>query len=458
MADKIEKRIEDVCIRMLSAARSELYVHMRFLDVALSTFTFVLSAETETVATDGIGFYYNPSYIGGIYRKGRACLNRVYLHLIFHCIFAHPWKDNRIRKKAGEKILGIQKEEKEEAAPSLVNLLWEIACDIAVEHMTDKIMLSCVRMPSSAFRQAVYRRLEQKRKVLNAESIFAVLVSEKTSEEQAQRLRQEFHVDDHSIWNRKNRQNPNRKPEEEWEEIRDKMQTELESFGSEEAQGASQGVLEQIRTENRDTCDYRQFLQKFAVMKEEQKMDPDAFDYGFYTYGLSFYGNMPLIEPLETKEVKKIEEFVIAIDTSMSCSGELVKEFLAETWSILRETESFFRKVNIHIIQCDERVRRDDKITSQEELKNYMEHLELEGRGGTDFRPVFAYVQEMMRKKEVTSLKGLLYFTDGKGRFPVKMPPYETAFILMQKEYEQIQVPPWAIAIYFDEDNDLGKI
>ena len=46
MADKIEKRIEDVCIRMLSAARSELYVHMRFLDVALSTFTFVLSAET----------------------------------------------------------------------------------------------------------------------------------------------------------------------------------------------------------------------------------------------------------------------------------------------------------------------------------------------------------------------------------------------------------------------------
>ena len=114
--------------------------------------------------------------------------------------------------------------------------------------------------------------------------------------------------------------------------------------------------------------------------------------------------------------------------------------------------------MNIHIIQCDERVRRDDKITSQEELKNYMEHLELEGRGGTDFRPVFAYVQEMMRKKEVTSLKGLLYFTDGKGRFPVKMPPYETAFILMQKEYEEIQVPPWAIAIYFDEDNDLGKI
>ena len=41
----------------------------------------------------------------------------------------------------------------------------------------------------------------------------------------------------------------------------------------------------------------------------------------------SLYGNMPLIEPQESREVKKVEEFVIAIDTSMSCSGELVKHF-----------------------------------------------------------------------------------------------------------------------------------
>ena len=38
------------------------------------------------------------------------------------------------------------------------------------------------------------------------------------------------------------------------------------------------------------------------------------------------YGNMPLIEPQEWKEVQKVEEFVIVIDTSMSCSGELVKK------------------------------------------------------------------------------------------------------------------------------------
>ena len=59
--------------------------------------------------------------------------------------------------------------------------------------------------------------------------------------------------------------------------------------------------------------------------------DPDSFDQAFYTYGLSLYGNMPLIEPLETREVQRIQQFVIVIDTSMSCSGELVQRFLEET-------------------------------------------------------------------------------------------------------------------------------
>lgn len=120
-------------------------------------------------------------------------------------------------------------------------------------------------------------------------------------------------------------------------------------------------------------------------------MDDDSFDYNFYTYGLRLYGNMPLIEPLESREVKKIEEFVIVIDTSMSCSGELVRKFLEETYGVLSESESFFTKINVHIIQCDEKVHTDKKITSQKEMKDYMEHLELYGDGGTDFRPAFEW-------------------------------------------------------------------
>mgnify|MGYP000579853267 CR=1 FL=1 len=82
----------------------------------------------------------------------------------------------------------------------------------------------------------------------------------------------------------------------------------------------------------------------FAVFHEELAVDDDSFDYNFYTYGLRLYGNMPLIEPLESKEVKKIEEFVIVIDTSMSCSGELVRKFLEEPMVYLVKARTFLRK------------------------------------------------------------------------------------------------------------------
>ena len=54
-----------------------------------------------------------------------------------------------------------------------------------------------------------------------------------------------------------------------------------------------------------------------------------------HAYGLSLYGNMPLIEPLETRETYKIRDFVIVLDTSYSVSGELVEHFLQETFTIL---------------------------------------------------------------------------------------------------------------------------
>ena len=63
-----------------------------------------------------------------------------------------------------------------------------------------------------------------------------------------------------------------------------------------------------------------------------------------------------------------------------------------------------------------------------------MENLTLKGEGGTDFRPAFIYVEELMREHVFSNLKGLLYFTDGKGIYPAKKPPYETAFVFMKED------------------------
>ena len=72
---------------------------------------------------------------------------------------------------------------------------------------------------------------------------------------------------------------------------------------------------------------------------------------------------------------------------------------------------------------------------------------------GTDFRPAFTYVNQLLAAGEFQNLKGLLYFTDGKGTFPGKRPPYETAFILFREDYKEVTVPAWAIRLVLDEED-----
>lgn len=427
------QRLQDIGSSILRAARDELYLGMRFLDVALSSFIYQMDGSVSPFGTDGAVMYFHPAQLGGLYKENRILVNRGYLHMVFHCIFRHFGKP-RIEKR-----------------------LWNLSCDIAVEHMIDGIYHRSVRYSRSLLRRETYRLLEKEKKTLNAERIYKILKEEFLKEKELAQLEKEFYVDDHKYWAN---QQPDRKPNplmsKKWGDISDGIETDLETFSRES--GEQDGdFLDQLKIENRERYDYREFLRKFAVFREELTVDPDSFDYNFYTYGLSLYGNMPLIEPLETREVKKVSEFVIVIDTSMSCSGELVQRFLEETYGILSDSGNFFQKVNIHIIQCDEKVHSDVKITSREELQDYMDSLELYGDGGTDFRPAFAYVEELMEKREFENLKGLVYFTDGYGLFPAKMPPYRTAFVFMEQEPEDVDIPAWAMKLVITEEELQGE-
>ncbi len=182
------------------------------------------------------------------------------------------------------------------------------------------------------------------------------------------------------------------------------------------------------------------------------KTNEDEFDYIFYTYGLQLYQNIPLIEPLEYKETKAIKEFIIAIDTSGSTSGEIVQNFVQKTYNILKSTESFFSKINLHIIQCDAKIQEDVKISCQKDFDEYLQTMSIKGQGGTDFRPVFNYVEQLRQKKELINLKGLIYLTDGFGTFPAKKPDYQAAFIFIAENDNNLKVPSWAIKLVLQKD------
>lgn len=440
-SEEAARRLEQIGRDILGICRDELYFSMRFLDVALSSFSYTMDAGVSPFGTDGYHMYFHPRELGGLYRENRILVNRGYLHMVLHCIFRHMWKAAGTGMKPDDQTAGQEKR------------YWNLSCDIAAEHIIDGCDLRPIRFSRSLLRRETYRKLELSGHVLNAERVCSLLSEWKLTEKELIMLEEEFRMDDHRYWEQDGQKRPpDQQMQQKWKDIDEKMETDLETF-SKEAADKNGDFLGGLRVENRERHDYREFLRKFSVFREELKADPDTFDYGFYSYGMSLYGNMPLIEPLETREEHRIEEFAVVIDTSMSCSGELVRKFLEETYSVLTENESFFQKVNIHIIQCDEKVHQDVKITSGEELENYMEHFQLYGEGGTDFRPAFEYVEELRQNREFTDLKGMIYFTDGYGIYPEKMPAWRTAFVFLEEDYRDVDVPPWAIKLILSEED-----
>lgn len=234
----------------------------------------------------------------------------------------------------------------------------------------------------------------------------------------------------------------------EWEDISKRTEQEIE-HSSKEKQEEQGSLAWFLRLEQKKYTDFRDFLRRLSVDREEMEVDLDSFDYGYYYYGLEQYGNMPLIEENEYREGRKLQELVIAIDTSHSTKGEMVKGFLEETAGILKQKDAFFQKVKVHILECDDELRKDICLENVEDLEQYSKNFAVKGGYGTDFRPVFRYVSDLQKRGELKNLKGLMYFTDGKGRYPKEAPSYVTAFVFPKGEdIDDDNVPFWAMKLY----------
>ena len=437
--EKLDKLAKDVLI----LSRNTLLVNLRFLDAALSQFEF-FPIEESTLLTDGKHILYNPRHILENYKTAKEIPVRDYLHMVMHCVFRHMYMD-----------------------PSLNRPYWDLACDIAVENVITELGLKAVTTSRERQQAQYIAAIKKELKHVTAEKIYSYLRQSVPDEKRIAQIRGLFYADNHEIWYMTAAEIELRfglvvgtgNDDEEsrsvmaqaWQTISERMQVDLEIFGKQ--RGLLPGAMTQnLAAVNREKYDYTAFLKKFAVMGEAMKINDDEFDYIFYTYGLQLYEKMPLIEPLEYKEIKAIKEFVIAIDTSGSTSGELVQKFVQKTYNILKSTESFFTKINLHIIQCDADIQEDKKITCQEDFDEYLKTMQIRGLGGTDFRPVFEYVEQLRKSKEFINLKGLIYFTDGDGAFPERKPDYDTAFVFIDEEYNNPNVPPWAIKLILQRD------
>ncbi len=435
------EKLDRIGRSILASARNELYLNMRFLDVALSGLDYAMNLNTPTIGTDGERIQFNPRLLIDLYRQDTVLLNRVYLHMLLHCLLRHP----------------LQGEGREQE-------LWGLACDIAVESVLDSMDSRCVKLLSSALREDTYADLAQSMPVLTAEAIYRRLTEQTPDFDTETALIQEFHRDDHRFWrsgegddtqNGQGQEGRQREAmEQKWQQLSQKTQTGMETFFARWGDQAG-SLLKLLTIENRERYHYADFLRRFVSLREEMRVDTDSFDYAYYALGLQLYGDTPLIEPLEYRERRRIRDFVIVIDTSQSCAEGAVERFLEETRSVLCTEGLFFADARIHIIQADAGVQSDIVVSSAEEFSRFCDGFEVKGFGGTDFRPAFAYVDALRERGALSHLRGLLYFTDGFGTFPAKKPDYETAFVFFREDYTAPQVPPWAIRIVLGAE-ELG--
>ena len=417
-------QIRSLAGEVMRLAHDGILINMRFLDVALSKLKTVCREQTGAHLFDGSTLYYDPAHLLLQYQTAPHYAARLYLHTLLHCIFYHGRTTDKMNRA-----------------------YWDLATDIAVEHTIVDMGLHLTELPSDDLLQNRLALLRKQAGGLTAEKLYRHFRIEEPSEKAVQEWHRLCHYDEHIYWDRREELELS---QAEWRRISERIKADLKSFSRD--RNNAESIEQNLKEATRERYDYTDFLRKFMVMGETVQVNDDEFDYIYYTYGLQTYGNLPLVEPLEYKDSNKIRDFVIALDTSASCRGEIVQAFLQKTYNILQNGENFFTKINVHILQCDSEVRQDTKITGREAFDDFLAHGKLTGFGSTDFRPVFDYVEKLREKQEFDNLKGLLYFTDGYGIYPERMPDYDVAFVFLHEDENAPKVPPWAIRIVLDEE------
>ncbi len=413
------QKAEEIARQIWKLSRDKLLVNLRFLDRALSSLNFRAQYGLAGISCDGKTVFYDPLYVLEQYKKEQNSITRAYLHLLMHCIFSHSYHYGKLEQDK-----------------------WDLAVDVAVENAILELGLSGLETTRDEKEKEALEVWKSRIGVLTAEKIYRRLLDAPLLLKELQSISNLFFYDRHTMWEE---QETIEITTEEWKKISERIKAELKSFSKDKMDKKS--MIQNLEEATKEHYDYGDFLRRFSVSGEDMLVNDDEFDYVYYTYGLQLYGNLPLVEPLEYKDVNKIKEFVIAIDTSASCRGKVVQAFLNKTYSILKSSENFFRKVNIHIIQCDSQVQSDTKITCDDDFEAFMKKGKLEGFGSTDFRPVFTYVNQCIERGEFENLKGLIYFTDGYGVFPSQKPSYDTAFVFLENDLEQPEIPAWAIKL-----------
>ncbi len=408
----------DVCREILDSSAGAVCVDARFFTKAILSLKLDAISGEGMPECDGTSIKFPSDSLVSMYKDDPNLVSRAIAHCALHCILGHSTPNDETSPRG-------------------------IAEDMAVEYILDSLGTPHLSLPDGPDRMYSFERL-----VAMAGSPSVDRIADEIAKESKWKL---------SMYTRLFNRDCHRSriaDDERWREISRQALTEVEGFSG-MLTGRTDTLMKLLRIRNRRRHDYREFLRRFVSRSSLPKEDPDTFDPIYYTLGLQRYGNIPLVDSSEMTESRTVDEFVIVLDTSGSVMKGPMMRFLEESLNAVRQCLPDGR-ARIHVIQCDDMVRSDTLISSATDVASLSERFELNGGGGTDFRPAFEYVDSLIEGGELRHLKGMMYFTDGLGTFPEGRPNYDVAFVFCDDGSKEHPIPPWAMKIELTPD-DLGS-
>ncbi len=395
----------------LATARTRLILDKPFLGALVLRLPMVEADAKwcETTFSDGKTFYYNPDYIDALdAEQTQFALS----HEALHCALSHfHRRGHRVKHR------------------------WELACDYAVNPLLIKDGLK----PTP---DAQYLREYEG---MTAEEIYPCL---EDMDNGGERDLEDNRDDNDSDGDREKEQNKGGGNSEREREKNDKTSGQ----GSEEDsndQGSSMGnspppemsqqELEDlsVQWQQRMAAAAQQALQSGKLEGEMARMvdyllqprlpwrmllarflTATARDDYSYARPSTRRGDPAVYPSLRSHQVN----VVVAVDTSGSISEEEIQEFISEIDSIKSQV-----RARVTLLSCDSDLNYGCPWYF-EAWDEFRFDVEIRGGGGTNFRPVFNWIEQ-----QDSAPDALVYFTDAEGVFPEAEPHYPVVWLVKGK-------------------------
>ena len=371
----------------LAKARAKLMLEHPYIGAIATGLKMVDDPQMLTFGSDGIKLSYNPEYFE------KVPLEEVEFALAngaMHVLLKHT---ERMERRVGR--------------------LWQAATDMTVNSMLLK----------NGFTLPPYAYYDPRFEGMYAEEIYDILTEEMTYNDTLEESEAPT-PDDAASGKEESPSQPSESDKGRVETLQpfDAVESDMEALEAE-----LMAHFEQIFQKYKRQGDLPEGLERVIPVLFEHRIDWRERLYRYIAeYAKSSYSFMPpnmkylyrgICLPSLSSDLLRI---IIAVDTSGSVDEEMLGYFLSEVSGIMQQYPNY----EIDIITADAKVQSHKTYLPGEPFS-----YEMSGGGGTDFRPVFEYIE---RTIDYPTL--LLYFTDGMGTFPKEPPAYDVVWVMPEEK------------------------